>query len=241
MLSFQTPLAHAEPDAIAHLRGRVAAWIAEAETLGYRGWRCLDVLYTEQRVRRWGRATLPRIAPALVPALLTPELSRALVSLPLEDRLREGFHRRFIGERRPELAPPELLRDRGRRPLRSRSRPASALASLARPLTRRLRGADRPSRWYAAEAWETRPRLRAFVAEEVLSSPLVSAGLGEDWARQTRAAFLGDEALGTRLALQVAGPVALERALREVARPEPAFAHPELTAPRRGALCTPEH
>lgn len=229
VLSFEAPLAGAEPEAIARLRERVAAWIADAEDLGYRGWRCLDVLYTEQRVRRWGRATLPQAAPALLPALLTPELSRALVSLPLADRLRDGFDRRFVGERRPELAPPEPSRDPQRRPLRTRSRPVASLASLARPITRRLRGAAPASRWYAAGAWETRPKLRSFVAEEVLCSPLVIDGLGDDWARSTRAAFLRDEALGTRLALQ--------RALRDTLARSPHHRHARIAASPRREPC----
>ena len=98
-------LAGAHEDAVAALRSAGGAWVAEAERTGHRGWRVLDVLYGQQRLRRWLRGTQPPGRPPALAAFATPEVQRALVSLPLADRSADGFQRRFIAARRPELLP----------------------------------------------------------------------------------------------------------------------------------------
>jgi hypothetical protein len=201
-------VAAAHPAALATLRRRVESWIADAEGSGLRGWRLLDVLYADQRVRRWTRGMLPLSRAPMVPALAAPEVSRALISQPLSDRAADAFHRRFIARCAPALEPaaPPPPRRGVVPPLLRRVR--ARLPGLSRPLS------ARPS--LLAEQWERRPGFRAWVADDVLGSPLLEEALGERWAGRTRERFLAGDAHAEDVALWAGGPVALESALRDL-------------------------
>src|SRR3954447_13288554 len=64
-----------------------------------------------------------------------------------------------------------------------------------------------------AAAWPRRPRLRAWIADDVLRRPVLGAAMGEEWMRRLRGGFLRDERGATEQALAAAGLAALEDAL----------------------------
>jgi len=157
----------------------------------------LDVVYAEQRVRRWLRGMVPHLPAPMVGAFTAPEVQRGLVSLPDADRAADGFHRRFIADRRPELLPqPPAGGTAGRRPL---SRVAGRLRRT------RLDG-----------EWTTRPEYRDWIADGVLGSDLAARGMGERWCRRTRSRFYAGDAVAVERALWLGGPVALAEALRDL-------------------------
>lgn len=190
-------IAGARPEAIDALHASVGDWVADAARTGVEGWRVLDVVYAEQRVRRWLRGMLPQLPAPMIGAFTAPEVQRGLVSLPLEDRARSGFHRRFIAERLPDLLPQPAPRPAGeRRPLRR----------IARRLRRGSLDAE----------WASRPEYRDWIADGVLGSPLAVEGMGERWCRRTRSRFHAGDAFATERALWLGGPVALSEALRDL-------------------------
>ncbi len=189
-------IAGARPDAVESLHARVREWVVDAERAGLTGWRVLDVVYAEQRVRRWLRGMLPRLPVAMIGAFATPEVQRGLVSLAMEQRAGSGFHRRFIAERVPDLLPAEPERTaRNRR--------------LAR-LGRRLRRGSLDGEWSA------RPEFRDWIADGVLGSALASEGLGDRWCARTRSRFYAGDAFAMERALWLGGPVALSEALGDL-------------------------
>jgi hypothetical protein len=190
-------IAGARPEAIEGLHARVADWVADAEGTGVEGWRVVDVVYAEQRVRRWLRGMLPRLPAPMVGAFTAPEVQRGLVSLPIEERARNGFHERFVADRMPDLLPraPERLGG-GRRPL----------ARVARRLRRGSLDGE----------WASRPEYRDWIADGVLGSSLAVDGLGERWCSRTRSRFYSGDAFAMERALWLGGPVALSEALREL-------------------------
>lgn len=217
LLSVPRRLYRARPDVVRRVEGRVDDWLVEAESLGYGGWARLDFLYGEQRLRRWGRLILQQSAPPAVPAFATPEVTRALASLPLVDRVTSGFHRRFLQERLPELAPAGVALPRSPAAARwARRRVAPALRPpLEAVLRRRPPGRGR---WPDASLWAGREEVRRRLADEVLRSELVREALGEGWARHTRERFLADEWRATSKTLQAAGAAALADALAQLER-----------------------
>jgi hypothetical protein len=141
---------------------------------------------------------LPHGPAAMVPAFATPEVQRALVSLPLEERRTDGFHRRFIEERRPELLPAASLGGTGggRRPL----------ARISRRLRQgRLDG-----------EWRSRPEFRDWISDGVLGHPLAIEAMGERWCRRTRSRFFAGDQFAVERALWLGGPIALTEALGEL-------------------------
>ena len=184
------------------LAGSVRGWVDAAGSAGLSGWRTLDVVYGEQRLRRWLRGMLPRLDAPMIPAFSTPEIGRALASLPLDQRLSDGFHRGFLQRHAPELlpaaarAPDRALRDR--LPGRLRARPQSPLG----------------------DRWQDHLEFRKWIADGVLGSELVTEPLGERWAARTRRRFLAGDGHAEGLALAAAGPVALAEALVELERDE---------------------
>lgn len=176
------------------------AAVREAAALdGVAGWRILDVVYADLRMRLWGRARIRATAGTFVPVFLHPDVAAALVGLPLEDRLTDGFHRRYLREHGAALAHLPLPPVRGQRggvpaPVR---RAAQAVRSLRRPpatvTTTSL--ADRPA---------TSEHLRA-----VLASPLVLEGIGEQSAARLAADLAAGAAAAVTAALALAAPVAL--------------------------------
>ena len=150
---------------------------------------------------------VPRLDGAFIPAFAVPEVNRALISLPLEERLSGGFHRRFLA-RVPELVPPSSS------PPRQRSRWLAAIRRRLPPLRPRRPG--RPDVWFFSQEWESRPAMHAWIADDVLQSTLLSAAMGDEWCRNIRDGFLANERRATRTALLAAAPVALESALMDL-------------------------
>lgn len=195
---FEPRLDGARREALDALAASVHGWVTAAGDAGRSGWRTLDVVYGEQRVRRWLRGMLPRLDAPMIPAFATPEIGRALASLPLGQRLSDGFHLGFLARHAPDLVPSEPPRPR--RSIRDR-------------LPGRLRPApESPLR----ERWSDHPGFRDWVAGEVLGSPLVTEPLGERWASATRDRFLAGDANAEAFALAAAAPVALAGALEEL-------------------------
>ena len=193
-------VAGADPQALAALEGRAREWVADVEGLGLTGWRVLDAVCAEQRVRRRLRGLLPPVAAPAIGALTAPEVQRGLVSLPLDERLRDGFARRFVAERMPGLAPAPAKRAvTGRRPLGRIARRAAGGGPLAVP-------------------WTAAPEFREWVADAVLGGPLVTDAMGERWCRRTRSRFYAGDATATERALCLAAPVALQEALATLPR-----------------------
>ena len=186
------------------VRGAAEAWLAEAESTGHAGWRLLDVVYARQRLRRWGRGTLPCAGADLVAPLAAPQVQRALVSLPLAVRLGDGFGRAVVAAARPDLVPEAP-------PLPRRGVPPAARRAAG--WLRRRRAS--PERAFSAY-WEGRPRERAWLLEEVLAHPSVGAEMGERWVGETRAGLLAGKDAALLRATAAAGPVAFARTLREL-------------------------
>ena len=193
-------LTGARPEAVERAGERIDAWLEEAGAAGARGWRALDVLYAEQRLRSWGRANLPREPAPMVFAFAHPRVQSALASLPVADRRSDAFHRRFLARFAPEaqLAEPSRPRplDRALRRLGLRGRGPSVLAGH----------------------WDSRPGFRSWVAEDLLASPLLSDALGPVWVERVRAGFEHGDPELEALALWASAPVALERSLAELNR-----------------------
>jgi hypothetical protein len=155
-------------------------------------------MYGEQRVRRWLRGMLPHGPAPMVAAFATPEVQRALVSLPLGERRSDGFHRRFIEARRPDLLP----------------RPDAAGAPGGdRPLTRIAR---RLRQGRLDGQWRSRPEYRDWIADGVLGHPLAIEAMGGRWCRRTRSRFFAGDPLAVERALWLGGPIALAESLADL-------------------------
>jgi hypothetical protein len=194
-------LAGASRDAVAGVGERIDAWLAAAEAAGARGWRALDVLYGEQRLRSWGRANLPRESAPMVFAFAHPRVQRALASLPVADQRSDAFHRRFIARLAPEVA----------------LAPATERSGLVGRALRRL-GLRGGARSPLADRWADRPGFKSWVADELLASPLLAESLGGAWVERVRGGFERGDAALEALALWVAAPAALDRSLAELNR-----------------------
>ena len=191
-------LSGANDEAVGRLTTALRRWVREAEDAGLVGFRALDLVYGEQRVRRWLRGMLPRLAAPMIPAFATPEVARALASLPLEQRMASGFHRGFLERHAPELvasppAPAEARRRGPRLPWRRRVPPS-----------------------FLGARWDDHPAFRDWIADAVLGSPLVVEPLGARWAARTRERFLSGDGDAERVVLAAAAPVALAAALEEL-------------------------
>lgn len=179
------------------LREDVREWVARAEAEGARGWQIMDAVYADQRMRHWGRAMMPRRAFPLVAAFGSHEVSLALSSLPVEEKLRDRFHRRFLADRglgRPDPAPP---------------RRAPKVARRVAWAWRRCRGLPPLAPSGLRDEWNRRPRLHAWLADDVLGGELVDAAMGSDWATTMRDRFLAGDAYAEQIATWAGGPVAL--------------------------------
>jgi hypothetical protein len=185
----------AEPDAISAIAQAKGEWLAEAAATGQRGWSLLDVVYGEQRFRRWGRSMLPRTRFPLIAAFAAPEVQRGLASLPLMERVTDGFHRALIRRYAPDLEP--LAGGRQRRGIPPVARRVAAAV-------RRRRRGDQRAAWGLAAEWSCRPRLREWIADDVLRRAVLAEALGEGWVDATRQGFLSDEHRATEHALMAA-------------------------------------
>ena len=195
---FEPRLHGARREALDALAASVRGWVTAAGDAGGGGWRTLDVVYGEQRVRRWLRGMLPRLDAPMIPAFATPEIGRSLASLPLGQRLSDDFHLGFLARHAPDLVP---------------SDPAKPRRSIRERLPGRLRRAPES---LLSGRWSDHPGFRDWVAGDVLGSPLVAGPLGERWTSATRARFLAGDANAEALALAAAAPVALASALEEL-------------------------
>lgn len=211
-------LGGADPEVRRRLRDSALHRLAEAAASGHRGWSVLDVLYGEQRARRWARAMTPRIEGHYVAAFAAQPLMQALASLPLDDRLEDGFARTFIGRRMPELVPHRPARPDGTLPPLARRRAVNGARRARRALRLPPLGRQPEVRWYSREPWPERHDFVEWLADSVLASPLLEEAMGAGWQRETRANFLRGEPHAAYLASWAAGPVALAEALAEAAR-----------------------
>ena len=197
----------ASDETVAALEQTVDGWIEEAIATGARGWDVLDVLYAEQRVRRWGRSQIPPLTQNLVLLFTPAEIARGLFSLPLRERIRDGFHRRFLEAHGfvpgavdvPDPGGVELMLRR----LRARTRSGAASAP------------EDPVDRLVEHVWAARPDTREWVREDALRDSLVERTLGGEWARATADGFVAGRARTAERALRAAGVVAFGRVLRE--------------------------
>jgi hypothetical protein len=181
--------------------GAAAALAAAQASAGVTGWRTLDVVYAQGRMRRWARSQIRFTGGVVVPAFLEPRLAAALVALPLEARVSDGFHRAFLRRHAPELVPVAPARQR-------RGVPA--------PL-RRLAGRLRPAAPGAAGAPFTPPPRLLDGLAEVAADPLVASALGARAAESLLEGLRQREAAAVATASTLLGPVALARATRDLA------------------------
>jgi hypothetical protein len=200
----------AHEETIKAVEQAIRGWVDDAIALGARGWDALDVVYTEQRVRRWGRSQIPRLDQDLV-LLFTPmEVARGLASLPLRERLGSGFHRRFLAEHglacEPAHVPNPGRVSLAARRLRHRFRRSSA------PRTPQPDTVD----LLVHQTWAERPLASAWVREEALTDPLIERTLGSGWAQATAEGFTEGRAHTAERALRAAGVVAFARALDDL-------------------------
>ena len=198
----------ANADTVATVEQAVAGWLSGAIAAGARGWDVLDVLYTEQRVRRWGRSQIPPLSQNLVLLFTPAEIARGLFSLPLRERIRDGFHRRFLRAHGFTPGDPDVP-DPGRielalRRFRARRQPRPAPAA-GDPVDRMVE-----------HVWTERPNARDWVREDALREPLIERTLGSDWAEATARGFAEGRARTAERALRAAGVVAFARALRDL-------------------------
>lgn len=75
-----------------------ALMLAEAAECGLDGWRRLDAAYAEHRLTAWGRSMITRPGHSTVAAFADRDVIRGLLSLSADDRVSDGFHRRFLAE-----------------------------------------------------------------------------------------------------------------------------------------------
>ncbi|MBA2348821.1 MAG: hypothetical protein H0V81_11055, partial [Solirubrobacterales bacterium] len=172
----------AGPDAVARATSRSAGWVDDAAHSEHEGWRLLDIVYAEQRVAHWGRIQIPRLEAALIAGFAPVEVMRGLVSLPLESRIDDGFARRFVEIRRPDLALPAPSVP---------TVPSTGLRALAGRMRTRLRPVPPVGPDVLLRAlWAERPVTRSWVTDYVLATPIAADVMGPRWVEVTRAAFL---------------------------------------------------
>jgi hypothetical protein len=200
-------LRDADEEARAALMQSLHSWVDDAAATGVTGWRILDVLYAEQRVRRWGRSQLPRMDADVIPLFTPPKLTNALVSLPLDERLTDGFHRRFLKARgiEPASAPAEIPH-------------FSRLGWLARRRLYAVRGHRRPPYddpvdLLVASVWQDKQDVADWLHEEVLRHTVLTDSLGDAWAAATWDAFRAGRIRSTERLMRAAGAVAFAKAL----------------------------
>ena len=209
LASVWRPQARLDSSIAAPARDAVAAAASEAleraAATGVTGWRTLDVVYAQQRMRRWGRTGIaPTSGVAYAPVFLDPQVAAALVSLPLVERLTDGFHRRYLSERMPELVPPKPRRQR------------AAVPSWVRRAVAQRRGTRRPAEPGASPLPRTHPQTHAHLVETVARHPLVVDQLGAAWGETLQRALRAGDGRAVDDALLLAGPVALAEAIRSL-------------------------
>lgn len=219
-MRFEPRLVGAAPARLAELRTRWDSWIDQAtKESGHRGSAALDVVYAQQRVRRWGRSQMQPGGAPLVPAFASAPMTRALCALPAEDRRVSGWQRRFVASRAPDLAPAidaiaqrSLVRDRATLVARQARR---AAGSRRRPTPPELV-------WHRVGEWAERATYIGWLRDEVLTSELLQRALGGSWLAEQRERFLAGDPFAAQVAVLAAGPVALSLAIDDlVSAPSP--------------------
>jgi len=208
VLSLERAITGARPEAMHRVQRSVTAWIDASYEAGATGWRCLDVVYGEQRVRKWGRAMIPMLPAPTVAAFATADMARALMSMPLEDRLTSAAQRKLIQSEFGD----EYVQLRG---LQRRGVPPPVRRFSAAVRSRRAARWS-PREWELAGIWQQLPDVREWLADQVLGSSAIVASMGEAWARTTRDGLLRGMASDTEMALRAAGPATLDSALDEL-------------------------
>ena len=194
------------------LREAETAWVAEALEDGVSGWRCLDHVYAEQRVRNWGRGMTPRLGTPVVAAFATSEVARGLSSLTQRLRTEDGFHRAVLA-RRAELARPGEAA-----PMAGGLRSAAANLPGARFVAHRIRRLKRERderQWGGREVWTRHSEARRWVCQAIESEPVLET-MGRSWVDRAIRGFTNDLHHETEMALQCAGAVAFRSALEEL-------------------------
>jgi hypothetical protein len=156
-------------------------------------------------VRHWGRARIPPAGTAFVPAFVWPDISRALTSLPLSDRLSDAFHRRFLQEFAPQLVPNPTPSPRAHVPAVVRR-----LARRARSTQARLR--PRPSGLGRIVA--TAPDLYRWAGES-LAREDVRQAIGAAWVARLKRGYERQAGQATQQVLLMASATALADALTQ--------------------------
>lgn len=188
----------AREEAVRLVKRRSSEAVARGIALGLHGWRALDVVAADERERRVYRALSTPGSSEFVEAFCIPDIQRGLTSLPLEERLDDGFHRRFIARHAPAVAPaPGPAQRPGLPPL------ARRLASAARRRRPRHEGTVRVA---------IPPEIREWLTQ-VLASPVLVEPLGPAWSERVRQAITAGDPEGLETALIATGPVALHEAL----------------------------
>ncbi|HEX8204749.1 MAG TPA: asparagine synthase-related protein [Solirubrobacteraceae bacterium] len=199
LFALDRQLPDAPPAVAALLRERSAVWLRAAEAAGVDGWRVLDVVAAEQKLRQVNRGYLIPGRAGLIAVFATPALQSALASLTAADKVAAAGHRAAL-----EAWVPELPAD---------------------PPAGQRRGVPRPVRRVAARLRARRPVARAGERDQVrawlagaLDAPLVESLLGRDWIAAESARCRGDDPGALFRAQRWIGVLALEEALRELSR-----------------------
>jgi hypothetical protein len=202
-----SPAAHA---AVLRAKRHVLDCAAQA---GHDGWSLLDVVYGDRRFPRWGRSMLPRESFPLIAGFSDPAVQRALASLPLADKISDGFHRRFVSSRHPELAPPSPRLPRRGVPRFARDLAAELLARRTRAAALRDAGRGGATGAYGSDGALL---LRTWLADDALARPALVAAMGGAWAAQTRDGLLRGDPVAVEHALRAASLAALEDAMNRL-------------------------
>jgi len=210
LLRADESIRYAHPDARRLVRDRAAQMVDRALEAGLRGWRVLDGVYYEERQQRFIRALWNRSSAAVIAPYLHAEVGRALISMPLQQRLDGALHRRLVERVAPSLTGQPSSLQRRRAPILARR-----VASEAR--RHRLRA--RPRVFAFAAEWQRRPQTRQWLLEGVLRDPLLDDALGARWVSSTWSGFVADAEPATFATLQAAALCSYRDALAELNRP----------------------
>ncbi|MGZ4202496.1 MAG: hypothetical protein ACXVRH_10605 [Thermoleophilaceae bacterium] len=202
----------ASRDAVAHAERSLSGWVEEAVAITGLDFRALDILYTDQRVPRWCRSQVPPLGRSVFTGMTSVDFGRALVSLPLVDRLAGRFPERFVVARAPALAPVA----RALPPPPARAAIPLHRLNLVRHRRRPGRPADEVVDSAVRARWDARPETRGWIVDEALQNSLIADTMGRAWVDRVRAGFLEGRTRDTGLALRACGPVRLDGALREL-------------------------
>jgi hypothetical protein len=181
--------------AAAGVRERVGEALTTIAEAGVTGWRVLDVLYAEQRVRHWGRGMLARGPEATIAAFASQDLLACLASQPVDDRLGAAFHRSLL--------------DQADSTVTQRAHVPAALRRAASRLRRRRPGGDA----WLAQALAARPVYREWLAD-ALAAPEVADAFGPAWGRAAAESVRAARTAPlTDLAVRLSGPLRLRQEL----------------------------